>query len=137
MARSIFVDTSCWVAVADRSESRHPKVVAVYEELLHGSVLLVTSDLVLAETQILLRRRLGYNAAHLFLDGVNNSPSMHLVFLDSAMELAAKGILEKFADQDLSFTDACSFAIMRANKIKTALTLDHHFSMAGFRILPE
>jgi predicted nucleic acid-binding protein len=137
MARSVFVDTSCWIAVADRSERHHAKVVAIYEDFLKGSTILVTSDLVIAETQILLRRRLGYDAARLFLDGVNNSPSINLVFLDSATELAAKEILHKFSDQELSFTDATSFAIMRAAKINTAFTLDQHFAMAGFRIVPQ
>jgi predicted nucleic acid-binding protein len=42
--------------------------------------------------------------------------------------------LARYADHDLSFTDAVSFAIMKARGIKTALTLDHHFKVAGFTV---
>jgi len=38
-------------------------------------------------------------------------------------------------DQDFSFTDAVSFTVMTTRGIEEALTLDHHFAVAGFRIL--
>lgn len=137
MPRNVFVDTSCWLAIADKSEKRHARVSDVYQELLKTTTLLVTSDLVIAETQILLRRRLGSDAARVFLDGINNSPSIEVLFLDAAMEMAVKEILKKFSDQELSFTDASAFTMMRSRKIKTAFTLDHHFALAGFLMIPN
>jgi predicted nucleic acid-binding protein len=137
MALPIFIDTSAWIAVADSSESSHSAVTTVYKQLLKSAVRLITSDLVIAESQILLRRRVGANAANVFLDSVNHSPSIEIIFLDQEMELVAKKFLEKFSDQDLSFADAASFAIMKSRKMRTAFTLDHRFAIAGFRVLPE
>lgn len=137
MALPIFVDTSAWIAVADSSESNHSKVTTVYKQLLKSSVRLITSDLVVAESQILLRRRMGSDAANIFLDSVNHSPSIEIVFLDQELELAARKFLEKYSDQELSFADAASFAIMKIRKMRTAFTLDRNFVIAGFRTLPE
>lgn len=43
--------------------------------------------------------------------------------------------LERFDDQDISFTDAISFAVMSERGIEEALTLDRHFAAAGFRVV--
>ena len=44
--------------------------------------------------------------------------------------------LERYADQDFSFTDAVSFAVMAERAIPEALTLDRHFATARFRMRP-
>ena len=44
--------------------------------------------------------------------------------------------LTPFKNQDFSFADAVSFAVMKARRIKHALTLDHHFAVAGFTTVP-
>jgi predicted nucleic acid-binding protein len=137
MARSVYVDSSAWIAVVDAREKAHKIAGDQFKELLKGSITLVTSDLVLAETQILLRRRISAEAANVFLDSTNHSPSIQIVFVDSETEIAAKEILTKFADHDFSLTDACSFALMKASGIRTAFTFDKHFAIAGFRIIPS
>lgn len=45
--------------------------------------------------------------------------------------------LVPFDDHDFSFADAVSFAVMTDRGIREALTLDRHFSVAGFRVVPE
>ena len=136
MPRSVYVDSSAWIAIVDSREKAHKSAVAHYKQLLKSSTILVTSDLVLAEAQILLRRRIGAEAANIFMDSTNHSPSIQIVFLDSETEMAAKQILKKYADQDLSLADAAGFALMKAKGIRTAFTLDKHFAIAGFRIVP-
>jgi predicted nucleic acid-binding protein len=44
--------------------------------------------------------------------------------------------LERFDDQDFSLTDAVSFAVMSSRGIAEAITLDRHFVVAGFRVVP-
>src|SRR5438034_917898 len=44
--------------------------------------------------------------------------------------------LERYDDQNFSFTDAVSFAGMAERGITDALTLDGHFAAAGFRVVP-
>ncbi len=52
------------------------------------------------------------------------------------LEFKAEKILEKYHDQDFSYTDAVSFAAMHELKIGKAFAFDSHFSTAGFVTIP-
>jgi predicted nucleic acid-binding protein len=45
--------------------------------------------------------------------------------------------LDKFGDQQLSFTDYLSFTLMRRNGIQVVFGFDGHFELAGFELWPE
>lgn len=53
-----------------------------------------------------------------------------------AEELEAVPLLEKYADQKVSFTDCVSFVLMRRQGIERAFSFDKHFPAAGFRLWP-
>ena len=40
------------------------------------------------------------------------------------------------ADQEFSFVDATSFAVMRGERIRHAFAFDQHFATAGFTRIP-
>ena len=44
--------------------------------------------------------------------------------------------MRKYADQNITFTDCVSFAIMTRHKIRTVFTFDRHFRVAGFDVIP-
>ena len=50
-------------------------------------------------------------------------------------EYEALRYFRKFADQQVSFTDCISFAIMKRDRISTAFTFDRHFLDAGFKVI--
>ena len=135
MKPGIFVDTSSWIAVSDRGEANHTKAVHIFRQLMNRRGLLVTTNLVIAEAHILLRRRLGQSAAMAFLDSLHQSAHVEIVYPGMEHELEAIRILKQFQDQDFSLTDAISFAVMRKSKITEAFSFDHHFVIAGFNIL--
>ena len=59
------------------------------------------------------------------------------VILPACSELIEKG-LQLYAgrlDKGWSLTDCISFVAMREHGINDALTCDHHFEQAGFRVL--
>ena len=135
MPRQVFVDTSAWLAVMDITERRHDQAAEVYGQLLESRAVLVTTILVVAETQIALRRRAGEKKTMTFLKNVNESPRIQVVFPDLSLERDAKKILQQYADQDFSLADALSFAFMRREKITEAFAYDQHFTTAGFTLL--
>jgi uncharacterized protein len=135
MNRRVFVDTSAWVAVANRSEHLHPEAVALYKHLLEADFQLVTSSLVLAETHILLRRKIGHPEAMMFLRIVNQSRQIQTIFPGLEVEKTAKDWLGKYHDQDFSLTDAVSFTLMQAEGLDVAFSYDRHFTVAGFSLL--
>ncbi len=70
-----------------------------------------------------------------FVDRLSQQPQWDTV--SASREWFARG-LELFrarADKDWSLTDCISFAVMKERRVTEALTHDHHFEQAGFRIL--
>ncbi len=131
----VFVDTSGWIALAVEDDVHHEEVAALYPQLLKRH-LLVTTNLVVAETHITLRRRLGHRAAISFAELVEASPRIRRVFSTVEVENEALSILKAYADQTFSYTDAVSFVVMRRLKIAQALSFDAHFRTMGFELLP-
>ena len=104
---------------------------------MENGVRLVTTNLVLAEMQILLSRFRGTHEGLRFLDSVVQDPSHEVVYVDRDLERAAVDRwLRKLPARHLSLTDAVSFEVMRARRIRRALALDAHFEIAGFELIP-
>jgi uncharacterized protein len=136
LAESIFVDTSAWVALADKDDAHHQRAVSVYPSLLKTQRSLVTSNLVKAETYIVILNELGHPSALHFLERIKTSPRILKVHSTPEIEAEAEEILSKYSDQDFSYTDAVSFAIMKRQKIRKAFSFDKHFVTAGFVNVP-
>jgi len=130
--RSVFVDTGAWYALADRTDQHHTRAVKKYPALLKQHPHLTTTNLVVAETYILIRRALGHQSAISFLNNLSSSPRITKIYSDTTLEFKAEKILAKYQDQDFSYTDAVSFAAMRELKIGKAFAFDSHFVTAGF-----
>jgi uncharacterized protein len=133
---TLFVDTGAWYALADKSDQYHAQAVEVYPQLLNRFHHLTTTNLVISETYILIRRAIGHQSAISFLKNIAASPRITKIYSDSVFEDAAEDILRKYSDLDFSYTDAVSFAIMKQYGITDAFTFDHHFSTAGYSIIP-
>ena len=132
----IFVDSSAWIALADRGDSHHKAVAAAYPLIFKNYKALVTSNLVLAETYIVLLKEMGHQVALEFLERIKASPRILKIYSNEDVEAEAGQILSKYSDQDFSYTDAVSFVIMKRQGIKKAFSFDKHFTIAGFANLP-
>jgi len=130
-----FVDTGAWLAVADRSDRHHKEAVEALLDIQKRCRLL-TTNLVVAETYVLIRRNIGYDAAITFLNSIEGSPKTTKILSDEAVERAAAETLRRYRDQDLSYTDAVSFAVMKKHGISRAFSFDKHFITAGFTLIP-
>ena len=134
-SRDLFVDTGAWYALADRSDQYHDRASKLFPSLLSGYRRMVTTNLVIAEAYILMRRMLGHGAALIFLEKIATSPKLSKVYSDRMLEEAAENILREYTDQDFSYTDAVSFAVMREHRMSKAFAFDRHFVTAGFTLV--
>ena len=134
--KSLFVDTGAWYALADESDQHHGQAVDIYPELLSSHRHLTTTNLVIGETYILIRRAMGHREAITFLENIGASPRVVKVFSDRILEERAEDILRKYQDQNFSYTDAVSFAVMEHYALEKAFSFDQHFVIAGFTLIP-
>jgi predicted nucleic acid-binding protein len=126
----IFVDTSFWVALRNLRDPRHGEARALLERFANAG--LVTSNQVRGETWTYLRRRAGHASAVDFLEALERTPRLTLVFVDEALEGEALRWLRRRDEREYSFVDATSFAAMRSLRLREALAFDGDFSAAGF-----
>lgn len=97
----------------------------------------MTTNLVVAEMQILLTRFRGPAEGVRFLDQLYQDAQHEVAFVDRDLERAAVDRwIRRFHDQRLSLADATSFEVMRLRRLKQALALDEHFALAGFTCVP-
>ena len=134
--KDLFVDTSAWYPLADRAHRDHDLLAGTLRERLRQGARIVTTNVVVAETHALLLRRAGHRAALAFLKAVRQAPNQIEYITPERETDAISCWIERFSDQPFSLADAGSFVVMSELRIREALTLDHHFTVAGFVALP-
>jgi len=120
----IVVDTSGLLTLLDRGEPAHRRA---HRAIARERGPLVVIDLVLAETDHLVLRRLGRAAEHAFVAQLIEGVFLREPLQD--VDLArAQRILTRYADQDLGLTDASVIAVAERLRTRRILTLDQrHF----------
>lgn len=135
----IFVDTWAWYALVDTRDHHHLVAQLANEALLDQEYTFVTTNFVLAETLTLIRYNIGHTTAVQFrkqLQHFITAALLEYVTVDGALEQAAWQIFERYHDQDFSFIDCTSFAVMQRLGLTEAFTGDHHFRVMGFVLRP-
>lgn len=135
--RSVFVDTSAFVALRNSAEAEHERARSALSELIDGGATLYTSNHVFAETYTALLVRLGRQEAVEWGRRFRAGSAIELVRLDAAVENEAWQILESHGDKHWSYVDATSFAQIERDGGSEAFALDAHFAQRGLQVLPE
>lgn len=135
----IFVDTWAWYALADAQDRDHELAQLAVEDIIERKAELVTTNFVLDEATTLIRYKLGHSAALKFRSTIRQllqDELLSIYRISEAQEIAAGDLFERYADQDLSFTDCTSFVVMQELELSEAFTSDHHFLILGFTLVP-
>lgn len=137
MSRRVFLDTSAWVAAVNPRDQHHVPAARLYRSALADRQVFLTTNLVLAETHIMLCRRIGDAVALDLLDQTRSDPSHELVWATPDLEReAVDRWLRPRLGQRISLADAVSFEVMRREGLRTAFTFDGDFAAAGFEVIP-
>jgi predicted nucleic acid-binding protein len=130
---AVFVDTGAWIAMQDRRDAHH---AAVADALFSNKSRLITTDYVLDETLTFLRLRVNHAQAVRFGEYVTADTNVTVVRVSDEDWQQAWKLFVAFPEQNFSFTDCTSFAIMRRLGLSEAFTLDRHFRAMGFDVAP-
>ena len=124
---TLFLDTSIFYAVADADDRGNARAKAILDDADRA----LTTDHVLVEAWLLMRRRLGRLAADRFWAGVREGAieveSVTLADLDIAWTIG-----EAFPDQDFSIVDRTSFVVMQRLGIHRVASFDNDFAIYRF-----
>jgi predicted nucleic acid-binding protein len=135
--RSVFVDTSAFVALRNRSEAEHERARSTLTELISDGAALFTSNYVFAETYTALMVRVGRSEAIEWGRRFRAGGAVDLVHIDRATEDRAWEILERYDDKRWSYVDATSFALLERGEESDAFAFDAHFSQRGLQVVPK
>ncbi len=135
--RSVFVDTSAFVALRNAAEAEHERARAALSELLTEGAALFTSNYVFAETYTALMVRVGRAEAIEWGRRFRASGAVELVRLEQDVESDAWEILERHGDKRWSYVDATSFALIERDGSGEAFAFDAHFGQRGLRVHPN
>ena len=125
---SVFVDTSAYYAIFDRSDKNHLKA----KRFLETNMLpLFTSNLVVVEIVNLVNARRGHEEALKIGKNFYEEDLSAIVNITSEDEKRAWQIFRKYSDKNFSLTDCTSFAVMERLGAKKAFTFDIHFIQYG------
>jgi predicted nucleic acid-binding protein len=134
MMQAIFTDTSGWYAAIVKKDDMHQQAK---QFLTNNTAPLITSDYVMDETVTLLQSRVGHTYAVKFLETLQSSQKIHLIYLTPTIINKTIELFRNRADKNWSFTDCSSFVLMQEYQIQIAFTFDEHFRQAGFAVKPD
>ena len=132
---ALFADTFYWVALADFSDSAHPRALTITAERAASAI--VTTDEVLGEYLTFfasafgtLRRRAATSVQRILAN-----PVIRVIPQSRTSFLAGLDLYSQRPDKGCSLVDCISMQTMRREGLPEALTNDQHFEQEGFRAL--
>jgi len=129
----IYVDTSAFYALIDRSDPYHRKASVLWPELLNDHITLITSNYVVWETLGLLQKRIGFEAASLWYKDILGV--LDVCWIDVDTHQRAYELWLNLGRKRLSLVDCVSFVTMHHHQIETAFCFKPHFEDHGFQLL--
>lgn len=134
--RSVFVDTSAFVALRNESEAEHERARTTLAGLIESGATLFTSNYVFAETYTALLVRVGRGEAVEWGSRFRAGAAIELVRVERDIEEEAWEILERHEDKRWSYVDATSFALIGRDGGGEAFAFDAHFAQRGVHVHP-
>jgi predicted nucleic acid-binding protein len=130
--KQTFADTFFYLALVNPQDTAHKLAVSKAAAL---SSPLITTQWVLTEVADALCSAANRHRFLALWELVTNDDRVEIV--PASDELFERGVelYRQRADKNWSLTDCTSFVVMKARRLTDALTADHHFEQAGFKIL--
>ncbi|MGA9998336.1 MAG: PIN domain-containing protein [Pyrinomonadaceae bacterium] len=131
----IFLDTSYVYALVNKRDQWHEQAVQWQRKLAQDQRTLVTTQLILVEIADGLAAIKFRAHAVEIIEMLRSSHLVEVASFSSELLSDALKLYQQRADKDWGLTDCASFITMRERNLVEALTIDQHFTQAGFRAL--
>ena len=129
----IFVDANAFIGILNRKSSFHQQAIEKSERLKQESEVLVTSDIVVAETITVLSSRIDRKLALVFGSDIE-AGNVQIFYLEPDTLNLAWQIFQTLTSKNVSFFDCTSFAIIEKYKLSKVFSFDSDFQKYGKKL---
>ena len=127
---ALFADTFFFLALLNDRDAAHAKALS-----FDGTAPLVTTGWVLMEVGDALSAPENRDTFLRLLALLRESSDARIIPLSEELFERGVELFRQRPDKEWSLTDCISFVVMADEGVSDALTGDHHFEQAGFRVL--
>ena len=128
----VFADTAYFIALPNPSDHYHSRALELTQ---HPTGPLVTTIWVLVEVGDAFSQPMNRVKFARLVALLQTTPDIEVIPPSDRQFQAGTSLYATRPDKSWSLTDCISFVIMRERDLNDALTTDHHFTQAGFRVL--
>ena len=132
MTKAVFADTFYFLVLLNQRDAAHKRAVAASRE---PGLRLVTTEFVLLELADALCLPHQRNEVLALFNLVATDPAFQLVHASGELIERGRKFYRDRPDKAWPLTDCISFIVMQDHGVSRALTADHHFGQAGFKVL--
>jgi predicted nucleic acid-binding protein len=134
-SEGVFVDSGAWIALALVKDPLHGQAREQWTLLRETGAKLHTSVPVIVETFTFLDRNANRDVALIWKESIYKPDAVKIVPCELRDLELAWGYFLRADFHKLSVVDATSFVVMKRLRIRLAYSFDHHFAVAGFRLV--
>jgi uncharacterized protein len=134
--RTIFVNTSGWLALYNRNDPNHTAAVDLWEHLRGISVRFITTDYVLDQVYTALKVFGSLHAAQAVHQLVSNSQLVRIFMVDAVIFDRAWRVFLDDEQPQWTFTDCVNFSVIQYLGISEVFTFDPSFAHPSLTAIP-
>jgi predicted nucleic acid-binding protein len=131
----IYIDTSAFYALIDRSDTCHKAAKALWPSLLKNRINLVTSSYVVSETMTILQKRLGQEAACLWHKAVLGV--VDIQWVDRSLHTLGYELWQSLGRLGFSLIDCVGHILMNQHQVTRAFCFKAHYAHQGIVLVSE
>jgi len=130
--KRLFADTFFFFAFLNAADTAHEQAEAYFADF-DGQI--VTTEWVLTELADGMAAPGDREVFIQFYEALRKDPAVQIAPSDQTLFTAGVEFYSARKDKEWTLTDCISFLVMQRERLAEALTADHHFKQAGFKIL--
>lgn len=134
--RTIFVNSSGWLALYNTRDPNHAAAVQLWEHLRNQPVRFVITDYVLDQVYSALKVFGSLQTAQAVHELVRNSQLVRFFMTDTVIFDRAWRVFVEDDHPQWTFTDCVNFSVIQYLGISEVFTFDANFSHPGLAIVP-
>ena len=135
LGKRLFLDTSYAIALSSVRDKHNPLAISLAKEIEDNEIQLLTTRAILLEIGNALSKLRHREAAIALLNSIERDEKIEIVPISESLYKKGFDMFRRRKDKEWGIIDCISFVVMKERGLDEALTTDHDFIQAGFKVL--